>query len=189
MTARFFVLARRPVDAEEFVAFWEARYQYPNTDVYDRNVGEPLNPERVRTLYLWKNGGRLSAAARQTIEVNFVRRIKETTSLPKDTAPKDFLRRFSKGGAIWRIFWLHLWQPHRYPIYDQHVHRAMRLIETGRAQEISTSGPSKIRSYLDEYIPFIEARFAALDPRRIDKALWAFGRTMKWAATLPSERR
>lgn len=183
-----FVLDRRPVAAKEFVAFWEARYRYPRGELYDDNIGKPLNPQRVRELYLWKNGRRLSAAKEESIKVNFVERIEETNSLPKDMPPGDFLRRFSKGGAIWRIFWLHIWQPGRYPIFDQHVYRAMLVIETGHVEEIPGFGPSKISTYLNEFLPFFEARFGRLDPRRVDRALWTLGRTVKqiYALTGPA---
>jgi hypothetical protein len=63
----------------------------------------------------------------------------------------------------------------RYPIYDQHVHRAMRFIQTGARDEIPAADAQRINAYLDGYVPF-HSLFAALDPRQVDKALWAFGK-------------
>ena len=39
---------------------------------------------------------------------------------------QEFLNR--PGGAIWRIFWLHVQHTQHFPIYDQHVHRAMAFL-------------------------------------------------------------
>jgi hypothetical protein len=71
-----------------------------------------------------------------------------------DESPSELLARFREGGVIWRIFWLHCWQPERFPIYDQHVHRAMRFLQTGKPDEIPLREADKIRAYLSDYMPF-----------------------------------
>jgi hypothetical protein len=95
--------------------------------------------------------------------------------LSPDESASDLLVRFSEGGAIFRIFWLHCWRPELFPIYDQHVHRAMRFIEAGVREEIPGNDAQKIRSYLDNYLPF-HAGFDGIAWRQVDKALWAFGK-------------
>lgn len=185
MSGGTFVLGRKLGTAAEFVEFWEQLYAYPNEKLYTDNIGKPLTPSRILELYKWKNGGELSVAKRQSVERNYISRLKEAKGLPEDTPPDDFLKRFSEGGAIWRIYWLHLWQPQKYPIYDQHVHRAMRLIEEGEASEIPSYDPCKISLYLEEFIPFFRTRFAGLDRRRVDRALWACGKYLKPFTGLP----
>lgn len=179
MTATLFVPGLKPVGTGAFLAFWEELYTYPRESLYTDNIGKPLTPERVRELYVWKNGGELSTSKRKSVESNFVERIGEVTALPNDTSPAEFLNRFDQGGAIWRIYWLHLWRPDRYPIYDQHVHRAMELIETGSFHEIPMSDPAKVSSYLERFLPFVRANFEGFDARRVDRALWACGKNMK----------
>lgn len=179
MTGTPFVPALQKVGAEEFVAFWEKLYTYRRESNYTASIGKPLTPGRVRKLYEWKNGGKLSAAKRKSVESNFVGRIDEVNELPDDTPAAEFLDRFNQGGAIWRVYWLHLWQPDRYPIYDQHVHRAMELIQTGESSEIPGYDPAKISAYLDRFMPFVREHFRGLDQRRVDRALWACGETMK----------
>lgn len=174
-----FVPGLVPVDPAEFVRFWDELYDYPREDLYDDNIGKPLTPERVRALFLWKNGGKLPGRTRASIESNFVQRIDEVSELHRATEPAEFLERFNEGGAIFRIYWLHLWQPDRYPMLDQHVYRAMRLIQTGQAREIPSHDPKKIAIYLEEYLPFLNTRFGELDSRQVDRALWACGKTMK----------
>lgn len=179
MTVGLFVLGRKPGTASDFVEFWEPLYRYPAENVYTDNVGLPLTANRTRALYEWKNGGKLSDAKRESVERHFIGRLQETKSLPKDVPPEEFLERFSDGGAIWRIYWLHLWQPDRYPIYDQHVHRAMQMIQEDEPREIPSYDPSRISLYLEAFLPFCRARFDGLAPRRVDRALWACGKYLK----------
>ena len=166
-------------DKEAFVAFWSDRYPGGDDDFYDRNVGQELTEERILGWFEWKNGTPLSARKRNSVLTNFVARRCELAMILPDETPAQILQRFSDGGAIWRIFWLHCWQPARFPIYDQHVHRAMRFIQDGvRKKEdlqIPEKDPDKIQAYIDQYIPF-HARFDGLPHRKVDKALWAFGK-------------
>ena len=112
-----------PSDPEAFVAFWAARYADPREHLYVTNIGKPLTADRVRALFVWKNGGKLSSRKRESVERNYVSRIDELSEIDRETTVAEFLDRFSNGGAIWRLFWLHCWQPRRYPIFDQHVWR------------------------------------------------------------------
>lgn len=179
MTEGPFIVGRNLTTPRRFVAFWEQIYRYPDEASYTENIGHPLTAKRVRQLYKWKNGTKLSELKAASVDQNFVARIDELGSLPIETPPEEFLNRFSGGGAIWRIYWLHLWQPRKYPIYDQHVHRAMTLIEDGQASEIPAYDPGKIRTYLERFVPFFHDRFRDLDQRRVDRALWACGKYMK----------
>jgi hypothetical protein len=166
------------VSPRDFVAFWASRYKYPKESLYTDNIGRPLTPTRIRTLYEWKNGSRLAAPKLRSVERNYVARLSELRKLPFSTGAESFLHLFPSGGAIWRIFWLHCWQPTRFPIYDQHVHRAMALIESGEREEIPKNDASKVRAYLDRYLRF-HRQFARLDLRSVDRALWFYGKFIK----------
>jgi hypothetical protein len=132
----------------------------------------------VRKLFLWKNSGEASEPKKKTIENNFVAKIEEANNLAEKTTPKGFLDKFTRGGAIWRIFFLHIWQPKRYPIYDQHVYRAMMFLRDGKKKEIPRRDQDKIVSYLSDYIPF-HRQFQDDENRSVDKALWTFGKFLK----------
>jgi hypothetical protein len=162
-------------DLRAFVEFWSARYTDYDDDFYEANVGQELTEVRILEWFAWKNGTPLSLLKRNSVLNNFVARRAELATIPADQTPTQLLGRFSAGGAIWRIFWLHCWQPSRFPIYDQHVHRAMRFIEAGVREEIPPKDPDKIRAYIDQYMPF-HALFHGLPHRAVDKALWAFGK-------------
>ncbi len=163
---------------KEFVAFWASRYKYPQESLYTDNIGRRLTPTRIRTLFEWKNGSRLAAPKLRSIERNYVARLSELMKLPTSTGAESFLRLFASGGAIWRIFWLHCWQPVRFPIYDQHVHRAMAFIDSGKREEIPKNDASKVRAYVDRYLPF-HRQFDGLDLRSVDRALWFYGKFIK----------
>jgi hypothetical protein len=160
---------------QQFVEFWSLRYPDKHEHLYLSNVGKELTEQRILNLYQWKNGTPLSAGKLTSVQDNFVKRSVELAQLPTDINANDFLAHFKSGGAIWRIFWLHCWQPNRFPIYDQHVHRAMTFISNGVSEEIPPYDPRKIEAYVDVYLPF-HAQFFGIDERAVDKALWAFGK-------------
>ena len=162
-------------DMKTFAEFWAARYTGYDDEFYYANVGHELTEARILSLFEWKNGTPLSGPKRASVVRNFVGRRSELDQIPPDETASALLERFAEGGVIWRIFWLHCWQPARFPIYDQHVHRAMRCIQTGVREEIPEKAPEKIGAYIDQYMPF-HARFDSLPHRAVDKALWAFGK-------------
>lgn len=166
-------------DMKGFVKFWSSQYNWiVKPAIYNDNIGLELTEGRIWELFLWKNGGPLSKLKEKTVRQNFVERRAELKGLPKNQKLEALLDRFSQGGAIWRIFWLHCWQHERFPIYDQHVHRAMTFIKTGVCEEIPSTEQRKVNAYCQEYVPF-HARFKNADSRSVDKAPWAFGRYVK----------
>ena len=167
--------------------FWDQQYRYPQESLYSDNIGKRLTPRRVRDLFRWKNGSPLSKAKRRSVEENFVRRIGHARRLPADISAEEFLEEFPSGGPIWRIFWLHCCRPETFPIYDQHVHRAMAFIEgDGLGELAQRSDPEKVRLYLGRYLPFYQ-EFTGFDTRSVDRALWSFGRFIKaWRIEPPT---
>lgn len=174
---------------EDFVDFWEFQYNYrlapPDTKkpdpelLYTDNIGQPLTSARIHELFEWKNGSVLSAQKRRSVEQHFVAHVPKVNALPQSTNAEQFLlEEFPYGGAIWRIFWLHCWQPSRFPIYDQHVHRAMVFIEQQLLEEIPKQDTEKVQQYLTRYLPFHQ-KFQGINQRSLDKALWAYGKFIK----------
>ena len=54
----------------------------------------------------------------------------------------------------------------------------MKYLTEGKITEIPSKKSKVYESYLDEYIPFLN-NFEETDKRRIDKALFSFGRFLK----------
>lgn len=132
------MLIYQPAEANEaqFVEFWSLRYAYAEENIYVENIGQELTEQRILSLFRWKNGTPLSQRKRASVLANFVGRRKELAQFQPNANAIELLNHFTGGGAIWRIFWLHFWQPERFPIYDQHVHRAMAFIQQGVPEEI-----------------------------------------------------
>lgn len=178
---RLIVYEPMQADQKAFVSFWADRYTGDDDNFYEANVGRELTEERIEAWFAWKSGKRnkngemvLSERKLESIRKHFVSRRLEFQQLTFDETAASLLERFSDGG-VHRIFWLHCWQPTRFPIYDQHVHRAMRFIQAGAREEIPLRDALKVRAYIDQYMPF-HAQFTGLPQRAVDKALWAYGK-------------
>lgn len=155
----------------EFVLHWASKYSYPHQWKYDDNIGKPLDPSRLMLLYEWKNGGKISAAKTESIKRNY------PAELLKN-AEERYLNPKCDGGPIWNIFYLHVLEPGKWPIFDQHTHRAMRYIKSGSIEELPSAKSKVLDVYREEYLPFFD-EFPFEDNRRVDKALFSFGRFLK----------
>jgi hypothetical protein len=176
---KFFVCEWQSASPADFVKYWATFYNDPREQLYLAHIDKPLTPPGVLDLFIWKNGGPLAEQKRQSVVRNYVDRLDETRKLPIDTTGRDFLSRFAVGGAIWRIFWLHCRWPERFPIYDQHVHRAFAFIQEGRLEEIAArNDEEKVRLYLEHYLPFYQ-QFRGVNHRETNRALWVFGKFIK----------
>ncbi len=102
-------------DSKGFVRFWSHQYGYGDDARYEQNIGPELTEKRIQDLFEWKNGTPLSKLKQGSLYRNFVERRAELDRLREDENPEVFLAHFAKGGAIWRIFWLHCWQPSASP--------------------------------------------------------------------------
>lgn len=174
---RFMVFRAEPASPADFVSFWAARYDYPHYDVYKSNIGV-LTRGALMNLFVWKNGRPLSEAKKKSVQRNYLGRLNHVQRLG-DIEGKGFLDAFPRGGAIWRIFWLHCCHHRRFPIFDQHVHRAMVFLQEGSRDELDQHPDrEKIDLYLNQYL-FFFAQFADLDSLKVDQALWTFGRFIK----------
>jgi hypothetical protein len=163
------------VALRDFVRFWEQLYSGYDEEFYQENIGQLLTEERIAGWFVWKNGTPLSAKKIKGIR-RFLSPEEHIDHGASTVALQEFLNR--PGGAIWRIFWLHLQHPEHFPIYDQHVHRAMAFMLNWPDLEIPDSNPLKVRTYLGHYRTFF-ARFDGSNHRQVDRALWSFGRLLR----------
>jgi hypothetical protein len=170
---RFSVLVSKKATEVEFIEHWSSFYRSPMENLYRENIGKPLTEQRIIDLFTWKNGLPLSKNKRRSVLKNY---FENATKVPR-LGDRERLLQFLAlpGGTIWRIFWLHCGDPEHYPIFDQHVFRAMKHILEGVIAEIPGSNLAKAKTYLDDYLPF-HAGFRYRDKKRVDEALWACGR-------------
>jgi hypothetical protein len=180
-----------PASPLEFTEFWALRYADPNERLYTANINCPHHTtETLSALFKWKIGAWLfPRTLDRTLRPHFLSRIEEARALPPYISAPDFLHIFRDGGPIYRIFWLHCWHPRRFPIYDQHVHRAMVFIQHGRVEELGEySDEAKVAKYRECYIRFFETfrdvgipfdlESDGVPSRKVDRALMAFGQAV-----------
>jgi hypothetical protein len=180
MSYRYQIL--KDTNLEKFVKFWSEVYDYESDHLYAKNISQPLTEERIRELFIWKNGGKLSRLKEKSVSDHYVSNISKLATTSKDILPDQWLKDFGTGGAIWNIFFLHVWNP-KFPIFDQHVFRTMKFIQTGKVLEIPSANARKAEIYLKEYLPFynqLENELKNSQPRDLDRALWKFGQFLKW---------
>jgi hypothetical protein len=172
-TGRWPIFGINLVSAADFVRFWDALYDDEGYDetFYRDNIGRPPEPKAYEW-FKWKNGTPLSVRKQQTVQA-----ILSNGGPVGPDADAGALQSYlgQTGGVVWRVFWLHLHHPQHFPIYDQHVHRAMACVTNRPKREIPIHGPTKVRAYLEEYRPFFD-RFAGCERRQVDRALWSFGK-------------
>jgi hypothetical protein len=192
MCQLFIYTPSAPTSLRHFVEFWAERYRWPNDDLYAQNIAPPYTAEKLGQLFKWKIGDKLFASKLPLLKECFINRRAEAEKLvmqlasykPREVA-RRFLGQFKDGGAIYRIFWLHCWDT-RFPIYDQHVHRAMTFIKNnGQTEELGKySHEEKVQLYLDRYLSFFD-EFRGLDGRKVDQALWRFGKSLQDSSLPP----
>jgi hypothetical protein len=180
ISRRQFIYAATPASPMEFVDYWSRAYSFPDEGLYRDNITGPPTAESLADLFKWKIGKRFWRHHRPIIKREFLAGIKKARYLCATMADaREFLDAFPDGGVIYRIFWIHCWQPSRFPIYDQHVHRAMTFLLDGKPEELGDRKPKeKLGLYIERFIPF-HRRFQGIDFRRVDRALWTFGKFIK----------
>ena len=120
-----------------------------------------------------------SVKAETSVSLSELRRAKSRTrSATRGREPRGLLGPLRQRRCYLANFLASLLAAERFPIYDQHVHRAMAFLQTGEREEIPDYDPQKVESYWRRYLPF-HATFEGIESRSVDKALWAFGKFLK----------
>ena len=182
---RYLILKKQEADPTDFVEFWAERYNDKYEPTYRKYIGKLLTPESVRALLAWK----AMSFTRKSIEAGeypFVEAViadlEHFQSIPLNTPAEadKFLTNELKGkGMIWKVFTLHILNPAKYPIFDQHVYRAMVYLKTGKIEEIPPSNEEKQLKYINEYPHFYNEEHKHFEDRKLDKALFSFGQFLK----------
>ena len=195
-----YVLVKKETDLTSFIHFWERVYdnlnsnkKYRDNDFYWNNIGIkgnsliPLKEENIEPLFLWKYGKKLFQNE-INISTNVKNRINELNEFRKITKLnwnyfEDFynqvaLKCVKTKAPVISLFIVHIAQPFKYPIIDQHVVRAYKYLS---AEDKSHVRPEEYIKLYKNYIDFFNelSTKSKLSFRNIDKALWAFGKFLK----------
>lgn len=82
-------------------------------------------------------------------------------------------------GFIWAVFVLHSVRPETFPLYDQHVYRAFRWLETNGSEtpDQAMTSWSHYQSYAKWFSRIVEE--SSLPYWTLDRAIWTFGKSVK----------
>lgn len=172
------LINRQTASLEEFISFWSELYVYDNAELYERIHNKTLSEDDLKDLYIWKNGMKLSQAKEKSLNTKIISKIDIVNYLRQasDFDLEYFLEEFKQVSVVWKVFLMHILKPHRFPIYDQHVHRAFRFINNQSSDAIKASMKEsvKLKFYFEEYYPFVRESNIT-DLKKMDEAFFAFG--------------
>jgi hypothetical protein len=167
----------------QFIDCWSKYYDFSGNEIYFKHLNKnTLEASDIRELFKWKNGMRLSTLKGISFETKIMPRLDIINDLKSDKslAFQTINDSFHDVSAIWRIFLAHIINPSRFPIFDQHVYRAMIYLQTKKIEELKNSDKVKLEKYENEYLEFFNDISTEIsDYKKYDEAMWAFGRFLK----------
>jgi hypothetical protein len=163
----------------DFINSWSKLYSFSNEAIYSNSIGkETFTKTDIQNLYKWKNGMKLSGLKQKSLDTKIKAKLSIINVFKKNNSIdlESFKIEFKKVSAVWKIFLLHIIKPNKYPIYDQHIHRAFLFIHNEDWSNIQNTMNAKVKEqfYFDRYLPFIEAKNIK-DLKKLDEAFFAFG--------------
>lgn len=167
-------------DINLFIDFWSRLYTFRNESIYNKTIIKvEFEIQDIQNLFEWKNGMRLSDLKQKSLNDKIINKLEVINFLKsKDEFELDlFNYEFKSLSAVWKIFLLHIIQPKKFPIYDQHIHRTFLFIhkkEFSNLSNTSIKDKQKEAFYFNEYLPFIDAN-EIKDLKKLDEAFFAFG--------------
>ena len=189
----YYIIKKQEATPADFVEFWAKWYNDKYEPTYRQFIDQTLTPESVRVLFAWK----AMSITRKAIEEgenpfveSLIGDLDHFRSLQLNTpedADKFLTNELNGKGMIWKIFTLHILNPDKYPIFDQHVYRAIVYLKTGVIKEIPKSNEEKQLKYISEYLHFYNEEHARYKDRKLDKALFSFGQFLKKTNRLNNE--
>ncbi len=167
---------------DDFIDVWSKAYVYSNMELYsDIILKNELKLSDLEKLFQWKNGMPLSDKKANSFEQKILNKVSIINELKIKWNQSLFNQEFEEISTVWKIFLLHIIQPEKYPIFDQHVYRAFKYItEQVNSAELPYYNKTKLNIYYKEYLPFYldckEEMNSKFSPKHLDDALWSFGK-------------
>jgi len=116
-----------------FVQIWSHYYEDPNEDKYSVAIKKKqFTDSDVKHLFIWKNGMPLSKLKEKSLR-QIQDKLTLINGLKTHFSIEEFKSQFENLSSIWKIFLLHIINPMKYPIFDQHVCRAYYFITYNEA--------------------------------------------------------
>ncbi|TAG51881.1 MAG: hypothetical protein EAZ27_13035 [Cytophagales bacterium] len=171
-------------DFKEFVEFWSKFYDTNSDETkgYSTTITKKsFTEEDLEILFEWKNQMRLSEKkdisfkTKVLTKISLINEYKSKLEIDVEKYFEDF---YEVSGVVWRIFLLHCIKPNEFPIYDQHVHRALLYMNGENIENVLKTGDlsndKKLDYYKNEYLPFFQ-KFGKYNPKKFDEAMVSLG--------------
>jgi hypothetical protein len=178
-------------DINVFISRWSPQYSYSNEDRYLNHIKTVLDSkDSFVELFKWKNGtGDVIYVKKMNVVLGFWDKVEVLRELKREFDWDLFEREFEpqKNSPIWKLFLLHLVNPNKFPIFDQHVYRSFHFFETGLIEKIPSSSKLKYQIYKNEYLGWfnnIQEEFNIL-PKEMDKSFFSYGQMLKRIMNYP----
>ena len=167
----------------QFIDCWSRFYDYSGNEIYFKHLNKnTLEAGDIQELFKWKNGMRLSTLKGISFETKILPRLGIINDLKQERsiAFQSINDSFHDVSAIWRIFLAHIIKPNKFPIFDQHVYRAMIYLQTKEIKELKSIDKVKLEKYENEYLKFYYSISPEIyDYKKYDEAMWVFGKFLK----------
>jgi|TARA_R100000501_G_C2616568_1_gene110088 hypothetical protein len=163
-----------------FINTWANLYSFSSEAIYKTSISKKtLTKTDIQNLYVWKNGMPLSVLKQKSLDTKIKTKLSKINAFKNDAVIdiRLFRKEFKSLSTVWKIFLLHIINPNKYPIYDQHIHRAFLFIHNEDWSNISNTSinnKAKEEFYFNRYLPFIEKQNIQ-DIKKLDEAFFAFG--------------
>jgi hypothetical protein len=158
-------------------AIISALFNDMSTNDFESVVRNRITIIDIQNLYKWKNGMKLSVLKQKSLDTKIKAKLTIINTFKKSETIdlEAFQIEFKNITAVWKIFLLHIIKPNKYPIYDQHIHRAFLFIHNEDWSKITNtmSVQAKEQFYFERYLQFVEAQNIK-DLKRLDEAFFAF---------------
>jgi len=172
----------RDGDKESFIDLWSQHYRDDNEHLYIDNIEREKTEGVIIELFIWKNGSVMSKLKHERVLKHYKPGDKSHLELNNPSKISQYVAR--DAAIIWNVFWLHCLAPTRFPIYDQHAHRAMMfMVGKSEGLEVPVNKRELAECYANQFMPFF-AEMVGPEPtiasaRQVDRSLFAFGKFLK----------
>ena len=172
-------------DPAEFMERWSGQYSYNIEYKYTDHIDTVFdNRESFLELFRWKNGTgeNISVNKMKTID-GFWSKVDVLRKLKLNFSWEFFESEFqpTRSSSIWKCFLVHLIDPSRFPLYDQHVYRSYQFIHEGIIEEIPNTHRLKYEIFKEKYCEWFNGVVNEhnLNHKRMDESLFTYGQMLK----------
>lgn len=178
-----FIIEKKTVDFETFVAFWSEKYNYSKPIEWaldNLNFGMGLmTPTDIKSLFTAKDSEE-NPLFKFKSPLELIKGIDIFRKLQKQYDENLFQKEFGHLSIVGQIVLLQMLNPTNFPMFDAHIYRGYTFLKSGKIAELEDlNKPQQFEAYLN-YKSFLMGNISeTLSLKKADKAVWAFGKYLE----------